>query len=116
MIEGEVSIPPLVPDLNKQFEVICKWVRNLGTTFGAGRFISRQQRTAVPVCNVVPGAFTPVLAKHSKSFSLIDCISVGVDRIQRNFEPMRKQLRFFLHVPFGIHKQYAADRRKLHTF
>src|SRR5262249_14154531 len=35
---------------------------------------------------------TPVLAKHSKSFSLIDCISVGVDRMQRNFEPMRKQL------------------------
>jgi hypothetical protein len=25
------------------------------------------------------GDFTPVLAKHSKSFSLIDCISVGVD-------------------------------------
>ena len=38
------------------------------------------------------GAFTPVLAKHSKSFSLIDCISVGVDRMQRNFEPMRKQV------------------------
>jgi hypothetical protein len=42
--------------------------------------------------NIVSGAFTPVLAKHSKSFSLIDCISVGVDRIQRNFEPMRKQV------------------------
>ena len=38
------------------------------------------------------GGFTPVLAKHSKSFSLIDCISVGVDRVQRNFEPMRKQV------------------------
>jgi hypothetical protein len=36
--------------------------------------------------NIVPGAFTPVLAKHSKSFSLIDCVSVGVDRMQRNFE------------------------------
>jgi hypothetical protein len=33
-----------------------------------------------------------VLTKHSKSFSLIDCISVGVDRMQRNFEPMRKQV------------------------
>jgi len=42
--------------------------------------------------NIVPGAFTPVLAKHSKAFSLIDCISVGVDRMQRNFEPMRKQV------------------------
>ena len=36
--------------------------------------------------------FTPVLAKHSKSFSLIDCVSVGVDRMQGNFEPMRKQV------------------------
>lgn len=36
--------------------------------------------------------FTPVLAKYSRSLSLIDCISVGVDRMQRNFEPMRKQV------------------------
>ena len=46
--------------------------------------------------SIVPGVFTPVLAKHSKSFSLIDCISVGVGRMQRNFErnfePMRKQV------------------------
>jgi hypothetical protein len=33
-----------------------------------------------------------VPAKHAKSFSLIDCISAGVDRMQRNFEPMRKQV------------------------
>jgi hypothetical protein len=39
-----------------------------------------------------PGVFTPVLAKHSKSFFLIDCLSVGVDRMQRNFDPMRKQV------------------------
>src|SRR6266567_3689267 len=42
--------------------------------------------------SIVSGVFTPVLAKHSKSFSLIDCISVGVDRMQRNVEPMRKQV------------------------
>lgn len=42
--------------------------------------------------DIVAGVFTPVLAKHSKSFSLIDCISVGVDRMQRNFEPMRRQV------------------------
>ena len=42
--------------------------------------------------NIVSGDFTPVLAKHSKSFSLIDCIAVGVDRMQRNFDPMRKQV------------------------
>ena len=42
--------------------------------------------------DIATGVFTPVLAKHSKSFSLIDCLSVGVDRMQRNFEPMRKQV------------------------
>jgi len=36
------------------------------------------------------GDVTPLLVKHSNSFSLIDCISVGVDHMQRNFEPMRK--------------------------
>ena len=33
-----------------------------------------------------------MLAKHTKHLSLIDVLSVGVDRIQRNFEPMRKQV------------------------
>jgi hypothetical protein len=42
--------------------------------------------------DIVADVFRPVLAKHSTSFSLIDCISVGVDRMQRNFEPMRKQV------------------------
>jgi hypothetical protein len=35
--------------------------------------------------------FTPVLAKHTKSFNLIDSLAVGVERIQRNFEPMQRQ-------------------------
>ncbi|PYT96681.1 MAG: hypothetical protein DMG38_23005 [Acidobacteria bacterium] len=29
---------------------------------------------------IVPGVFTPVLAKHSKNFSLEDSLSIGVDR------------------------------------
>jgi hypothetical protein len=36
--------------------------------------------------------FTPVLAKHTKSFNLVDTLSVGVDRIQRDFEPMQRQV------------------------
>jgi hypothetical protein len=47
-------------------------------------------KTKVTFC--VTAVFTPVLAKHSKLFSLIDRISVGVDGMQRNFEPMRKQV------------------------
>ena len=35
------------------------------------------------------GDFSPVLAKHSKHLSLEDTLSIGVDRMQRNFEPMR---------------------------
>lgn len=38
------------------------------------------------------GDFTPVLAKHSKNFSLQDSLCLGVDRMQRNFEPMRRQV------------------------
>jgi hypothetical protein len=34
------------------------------------------------------GDFSPVLAKHSKSFDLVDALSIGVDRIQRNFKPL----------------------------
>ena len=42
--------------------------------------------------NTVPGVFTPVLAKHTKHLSRVDILAVGVDRMQRNFEPMRKQV------------------------
>ncbi len=38
------------------------------------------------------GDYTPVLAKHSKRFSLEDALSIGVDRMQRNFDPMRQQV------------------------
>ena len=38
------------------------------------------------------GDFSPVLAKHSKHLSLEDTLSVGVDRMQRNFEPMKQQV------------------------
>lgn len=56
-----------------------------------GRLVSHGSREP-EFGNIVPGAFTPVLAKHSKSFSPIDCVSVGVDRMQRNVEPMRAQV------------------------
>jgi hypothetical protein len=38
------------------------------------------------------GDFTPVLAKHSKHFKLEDAIDLGLGRMQRNFEPMQKQV------------------------
>jgi hypothetical protein len=49
----------------------------------------------VAVCEnmMFSGDFTPVLAKHSKSFSLQDSLCIGVDRMQRNFEPMKRQVQ-----------------------
>src|SRR5205823_12766601 len=38
------------------------------------------------------GEFTPVLAKHSKNFSILDSLAIGVDRMQRNFEPLAEQV------------------------
>src|SRR5207244_7435862 len=38
------------------------------------------------------GDFEPVLAKHSKNFSLQNALSIGVDQMQRNFEGMRLQV------------------------
>jgi hypothetical protein len=38
------------------------------------------------------GDFQPVLAKHSKNFSLQNALSIGVDEMQRNFDGMRTQV------------------------
>ena len=38
------------------------------------------------------GDFQPVLAKHSKNFSLQNALSIGVDQMQRNFDGMRRQV------------------------
>lgn len=38
------------------------------------------------------GDFTPVLSKHSKNFNLVDSLSIGVDRIQRGFEPLQRSI------------------------
>ena len=41
------------------------------------------------------GDFEPVLAKHSKHFSLQNALSIGVDNMQRNFEPMVKSVELW---------------------
>jgi len=57
--------------------------------------------------NIVSRAFTPVLAKHSKNFSIVDSLAIGVDRIQRNFEPLRQQ------VETWRSRQITDDQAKL---
>src|SRR5205809_6001375 len=48
----------------------------------------------VMVCDnmAFKGDFMPVFHKHTRKLDLIDVISVGVDKIQRNFEPLRHQI------------------------
>jgi len=57
---------------------------------------TRQIRTSgftlIGLGNIVSGVFTPVLAKHTKQISLGDVLSIGIDRIHRNFEPIQKQV------------------------
>jgi hypothetical protein len=38
------------------------------------------------------GDFKPLLAKHSKHFDLVESVSLGVDRIQRGFQPLRETI------------------------
>jgi hypothetical protein len=85
-----------------QFGIACRKHGNQGGDFPVESDFGPKRARSQPLGNRIfagpnletlfPGVFTPVLAKHSKAFSLIDCISVGVDRMQRNFEPMRKQV------------------------
>jgi hypothetical protein len=51
-----------------------------------------RSRISRPTVTPRTGAFTPVRAKLSKSFSLVDAAQVGLDRIQRNFWPLAQHI------------------------
>jgi hypothetical protein len=38
------------------------------------------------------GDFKPLLAKHTKNFDLVEAVSMGVDRIQRSWQPLRESI------------------------
>jgi hypothetical protein len=46
------------------------------------------------VCDnmALSGDFKPLLAKHTKHFDLVESLSIGVDRIQRGFQPLRQAI------------------------
>ena len=48
------------------------------------------------VCDnmALSGDFRPMLAKHTKHFDLTETLSVGVDRIQRGWQPLRERVDF----------------------
>ena len=78
-------------------------IMELETTFGGCRFAlglrnSHDRSLAlgitvgyrVMVCSnlAFSGDYTPVLRRHTKNFDLHSVLSIGVDNVQRNFEPM----------------------------
>lgn len=41
------------------------------------------------------GEFQPLLHKHTKNLNLLDSLSIAVDRIHRNFEPMKEKVKIW---------------------
>jgi uncharacterized protein DUF932 len=82
-----------VLDLETQMDG-CRFVIGLRNSHDKSFRLSLTVGVRVFVCSnmAFSGDFQPVLAKHTKSFHLIDTLSVAVDRIQRNFEPMQRQV------------------------
>ena len=99
------------PDGMKMFGAL-----DLETTFDGCRFSigvrnsnDKSMRLAmtvgyrVVVCDNMTfhGDFSPLLAKHTRRFSLLDAVSLGVDRMQRSFEPMRRQVEDWKAAPIS---------------
>lgn len=38
------------------------------------------------------GDFAPLLHKHTRKLELLDAVSIAVDRIQRGFAPLQRQI------------------------
>jgi hypothetical protein len=45
------------------------------------------------------GDFMPVLHKHTKNLDLVDLVSIGVDKVQRNFLPLKNQIEQWMSYP-----------------
>lgn len=69
------------------------------------------------------GDFTPLLQKHTRNFDLRDLISIGVDRIHRNFEPLKRQVKEWQQNPLPdqtvkliIYEAFLGGKLKLPRF
>jgi hypothetical protein len=82
-----------VMDLSSGFEG-CRFAIGLRNSHDKTFRLSCTVGLRVFVCENLTfhGEYTPVLAKHSKHFSLEDSLAIGVDRMQRNFGPLKQQV------------------------
>ena len=85
---------------------MCKLLSSMYMALG-GLWSESDHSGRYRFCHIVAGAYTPVLAKHSKHFSLEDSLAVGVDRMQRNLGPLQQQVEEWHAVVNGCSK--AAD-------
>jgi len=82
-----------VLDLNSRADGFCF---SIGVRNGNDKSmrLSMVAGLRVTVCDnmLFAGDFKPVLRKHTKAMELTDLIAVGVEKIQRNFDPMKRQV------------------------
>ncbi len=92
------------PDGMKMFGLMELNVEYSGVRFAVGLRNSNDKSMRiglvagyrVMVCEnkMLVGDFQPMIAKHSKNFNLLDALSVGVDRIQRNIGGVEQSIEF----------------------
>ena len=82
-----------VMDLSSGFDG-CRFALGLRNSHDKSFRLSCVVGVRVFVCENLAfhGDYTAILAKHSKHFSLEDSLAIGVDRMQRNFGPLKEQV------------------------
>lgn len=82
-----------IMELETQFQG-CRFAIGLRNSHDKSMRLALTVGYRVFVCEnmAFQGDFQPVLAKHSKNFSLLNVLAVGVDQMQRSFEPMIRQV------------------------
>lgn len=83
-----------VMDLNAEF-LDCKFSIGLRNSNDKSMRLAMTAGYRVTVCDnmMFSGDFNPLSHKHTRNFELIDSISIAVDRIQRSFLPIQKQVQ-----------------------
>jgi hypothetical protein len=82
-----------VLDLNSRMNGFCFSIGVRNGNDKSMRF-SMVAGLRVTVCDnmLFAGDFKPVLRKHTKAMEITDLIAVGIEKIQRNFDPMARQV------------------------
>lgn len=115
------------PDGGKMFGVLdldAEW-NNVRFSIGVRNSNDKSMRLGmtvgyrVMVCDnmMFKGDFAPIFHKHTRKLDLLDVISVGVDRMQRGFAPLKTQIQSWQNHPLTdeqakllIYRAFLEDR------